>query len=296
MAQNDPKGSKWNPYTDDEYLVNFQANQWNGGWVLDANDSLSYVNHGGDHFIYYEGSKEDPYPHQMYEDIFNENSFLWPGGWVIVNPLEKRYFYDNTSLPEKDSDNNPLGSILYPCPIEVYENMCKNGIWDGGYVIYDIGTGGTYYVNKGEMQNSSGSGCGSSNGGDTGSDTGSGSGCGSGSGSGGGEWNPNNITSGSKIIGQNEDGKITLSWTSEPRFEFSLRLQASGCDFILESNTLGSIWNGRRNVSVTGYVQYTKLYLASANVQGDTFSYQSYVVTKVVEHLTIPVTVLTVNL
>ena len=205
MAQNGPKGSKWNPYTEDEYngILQNNSNDWHGGWVQGGNDSVHYVT--GDLIVYsVEGSKQDPYTYDMYETIRLNHSYFWPGGWVIVNALEKRYYYDNTFCPEKDNEDNLLGSYPYPCSVEVFENMYDNGIWEGGYVLNLNGNGDIHYVNRNGIQNSSGSGegCGSSSGG------GSGSGCGSGS---GGLVGYGNLTAGSANVSVN--GMIVhLTW------------------------------------------------------------------------------------
>lgn len=290
MAQNDPKGSKWNPYTERE-LFEIGSNNWLGGWVQYLNDTLSYVTSEEVPYSYHEGSKEDPYPEETMAAITQENSNFWPGGWVSRQNDDILYYNNSNFLTDKDGDENPMGSILYPCPIEVYENMCKNGIWDGGYVTYEIGNNsGAFYVNKGEMQNSSGSGCGSGNGGATGN------GSGSGSGSGSGEWNLSNMTSGSTILGDNDDFRITLSWEPDPKFTFKLEIKSDDCIFILEENTLAILWYGQRNVQVTGFLKYTKITRASVYVEGETYYYHGYLVTNVQEHVILHPRLLTIYL
>lgn len=292
---NEPKGSKWNPYSYDEYSdIYTSTNQtWYGGWVKSSsNDHVAYFNMLGDPipdpYVRDYGSLEHPFTLFQRQTIMNENPGFWPGGWSESNDGVKYYltgaiFYDATN-----NIDEPLGSASYPCPIEVYSNMCKNGIWNGGYVTYG-GPDDIYFVDRGEIVNGNGAGCGCSSGNGTGSGSGSGSGCGSDDGE-------ITIIPGEQTIAANEDMEMKISWDATPRFSLSAIMhQTSSIKFILETTTISTIWNGHSTATVTGSYSYAKLHVAAASVQGETFEYEGYVVTNV-EHKTLLVSNVQVNL
>lgn len=296
---NEQKGSKWNPYSDDEFSEIFYSTDrtWYGGWVGTSNSS-TYIKGDGDFSSQISsslGSSEHPFTSDQRQTIMNENPGFWPGGWSESLDGLKYYMDGVTFYDATNNFGEPLGAASYPCPIEVYSNMCKNGIWNGGYVTYD-GPDDIYFVDRGELVNGNGAGCGCGAGNGT-SGSGSGSGAGSGSGSEGpGEWNPNDITPGSAVVGNNDDGIIELSWDSTPRFTFEVKLHRENCTFIEESSTLESIWDGRSSVSAAGSYMYSRLVLPHPGDSGIYTEYKGIRAVEVVPYLTILVPSVRVDL
>lgn len=289
---NEPKGSKWNPYSDDEYTeINTSTNQtWYGGWVGSINSS-TYIKGDGDFSSQISsslGSTEHPFSSDQRQTIMNENPGFWPGGWSQSLEGLKYYLTGATFYDATNNYGEPLGAASYPCPMEVYSNMCKNGIWNGGYVTYG-GPDDIYFVDRGEIVNGNGSGCGCGAGNGA-----SGSGSGSGTGSGSGSEGPGEVvlvfTPGEAVIGQSADMIVSLSWDQVPRFNISITaISSPNIAFIIEENTVSIVWNGHSTVSATGNLSYAKLHLAVEPIPGETFLYEGFLVTSV-EHNSISVT------
>ncbi len=287
---NEPKGSKWNPYSDDEYTeINNSTNQtWYGGWVGSINSS-TYIKGDGDFSSQISsslGSTEHPFSSDQRQTIMNENPGFWPGGWSESLDGLKYYMDGVTFYDATNNYGDPLGAASYPCPIEVYSNMCKNGIWNGGYVTYG-GPDDIYFVDRGEIVNGNGSGCGCGAGNGA---SGSGSGSGTGSGSGSGSEGPGDVllevTPGEAVIGQSSNMTLTLVWDNVPKF--SIRCETvSSPDVVyhIELSSLSIVWNGHSTVHCTGNLSYKRIQLANGNVQGkgedEPIYYEGYVATKI---------------
>ncbi len=292
------KGSKWNPYSYDEYDEIYMSTNliWYGGWV-GSNNNVTYIDRSDPplqtSITGNTGSLEHPFTLFQRQTIMNENPGFWPGGWSESSDGVKYYltgamFYDATN-----NIDEPLGSASYPCPIEVYSNMCKNGIWNGGYVTYG-GPDDIYFVDRGELVNGNGAGCGCSSG--NGASSGSGSGSGQGSGSGSGEGLGEvvlEVTPGEAVIGQSTNMTVNLVWDHVPRFNIHVKAETSpNVVYFIERNSISIVWNGHSTVHCTGNLSYERLLLASGNVQGEgedePIYYEGYVVTKI-EHYSISI-------
>jgi hypothetical protein len=267
---NEPKGSKWNPYSSTEFENAFyQSHTWNGGWVQSGSNTV-YVNIYG---ISYPnpysgilGSIGHPFTLDQRETIMNEHSEFWPGGWAEKNQGgDLAYYLANNFYYEQTNDQGAsFGSASYPCPLEVYSNMCENGIWESGYVQgYDKdGIPITYYISGAQAGNGgSGSGSGSSSGSGSGSESG---GSGSGSESGGsGSGYGLHLTAGEQVVGCDGNVDIVFHWEphSAVTIEAGYRIDPHPSGNIvldkIERSTLSVSWNGNNLFTLDGNITYS---------------------------------------
>lgn len=173
MAQ---KGSRQNPYSSSEYSSICATSDWYGGWVefgTTSSSSKYYITNMGEQISEMNGgvlgSEERPFAYSVFNEMRNLD--IWTGGWVLPNPSDPspRVTTYHTASNEIFGEINliPLGEEENPFLARVYNEMAVNGIWLGGWVLYDAG-------NKDYI--------GSMYGGGSGSGCGCGCGCGCGSG------------------------------------------------------------------------------------------------------------------
>ncbi len=258
------KGSKWNPYTHDEFQLVWGTDNWHGGWFED--NGLKYGSSDGEHIFPNSpilGSKTNPFTWELYQEMMNAGLDVWPGGWVVsANPSNGLLYIIGSSdgISRYDDLMNELGSVYYPVSQEVYRNMCENGIWEGGYIYYynQYGHLEKYYVNRGEFINFNtgcGSGCGSASGGEPGI----------GSGSGSGEWNGlgcgfPHVQPGSVSIADNGEVSIYLTWNEKLCFNFNLTYTyLQGVVMNLKEQHLYVFWDGQDSATVSGSIKYEKI-------------------------------------
>lgn len=164
-------GSRWAPFSMDQFNSMVNMNNWHGGWVT-HNDGVIY--HSADLLTCSSvGAKDNPIPNNFYNEMFQNG--IWLGGWVQVGVVK----YYNSYGIEYDSN---IGEENYPCPMNIYYEMVSNAIWKGGWI--DEGDGLTRYVQNFPAELIVGEGCGCGSGGNNGNGSGSGSGSGNGSGCG----------------------------------------------------------------------------------------------------------------
>lgn len=270
MAASDyPKGSILNPFTESEYREMAQANTWHGGWVTESSDDRTYYTQGGVQHNYM-GSKQHPYTNDIFAEL-RLNS-MWIGGWVLHTDDSLRYYTASLIWYSPYHNDDLWGSEAYPVSSDIYVEMCRLSLWEGGWV---ESTDATYYVGYPTLDGGpSGDGCGcgcgcegsGSGSGEEGSDPYSG-GCDEGCGS------DDQITPGSRVVGSNEDGKIIIEWTSRPKFSFIVQLDPDNRNYYgngipyreftyeMGPNNFLATWDGDHNVMVSGKLEYTQYVL-----------------------------------
>ena len=177
------------------------------------------------------------------DDYIGQQHLVGLGGWVEFNCYDVRYCDENDN--QYYNDDYVFGSINFPVPVNIYAEMCKLGLWEGGWVLYDIDHD-PYYVGYSTVGNSGGYGCGSSEG------------SGEGSASYDGSEVDEGITPGEAVVGSNEDGTIKLKWTSQPLFNFEVYLCDGSSEYAIDRTSLFAMWDYCHTVSLTGTVHYIK--------------------------------------
>lgn len=259
------KGSKFNPYTHDEFQAVWGTDNWHGGWF--EHNGLKYGSSDSEH-IYSNypilGSKSNPFSWDLYQEMILVID-VWCGGWVVsANPNNGLSYYSigaSVGIPEYDNDMNVLGSEAYPVSQDIYQDMCKNGSWEGGYIFYYDTHGHLekYYASRGELYNPN-AGCGSG----SGSESGSGSGGESGDGSEGGNGSGGDIiSSGSVTVGSNDDFDIVFHWepstsvTFKAGYRFEEHFAVNKQFDKIENCTLSLSYNGNKLFTLDGDITYS---------------------------------------
>lgn len=243
MAENNyPKGSYLNPYTEEEHQTMKRSGSWSGGWLKEEDESLVYYS-SSDVTSTEHGLKSAPYSIPVYTALKTWRQ--WIGGWVgrgLIELVDAVYCTANDNQ-YYDNDDGILGSRSHPVPVDVYAEMCKLGLWEGGWVSYDIDHD-PYYVGHSISGNPEGYGYG----------------CGSeeGSASYDGSEVDEGITPGEAVVGSNEDGTIKLKWTSQPLFNFEVYLCDGSSEYAIDRTSLFAMWDYCHTVSLTGTVHYIK--------------------------------------
>ena len=205
-----PKGSKLNSFTGDEFLFLSSNQEWHGGWVL----STYCDGYGAPHPC--NGTINSPYEEEDYNNLSNYH--MWIGGWVV----EEGYIFPSyisatgAAFRRRDLEDPRFGSVDYPIPLDIYEEMCELGLWEGGYVIQIDDS--IEYVELGENEGDSGSGSEGDGSGSEGDGSGS-EGDGSGSEEEGGDHDSFiNIVAGQKVFSVFHDCGVAFmvvaSWTN----------------------------------------------------------------------------------
>ena len=198
------RGTKQNPYDYQSYCDLKRNSSWEGGWV-NGNSGLFYSTNE-DYKYMGEGERNNPCPYSIFVDITRKS--LWTGGWITLESNELVYALGFGSyIPYRSSAGDILGTANNPVNYGVFENMCNNGLWEGGWVGV---TNDCSYIENHIASSSSGCGCGC------------GCGCSCGCGCGGNNsgntsmGNPeNSVSAGSTVIGTLFGGKLQIvaNWT-----------------------------------------------------------------------------------
>lgn len=265
-------GSRNNPYSYSEYVMNSGNGTWSCGWVQD-NGVLVYISHQN---LRYTGKGEysNPFPQEVYTEMANHE--FWIGGWVQYSSGKNYCDKNNTFY------NNNYGSSSTPWPLSVYNEMCEHNIWEGGWIMYSDGA--KHYIQNFNLTEesggcgcgcgSSGCGCGCSDSSGDGSAEGCGSsGCGSSEDDGSGSSSGSNsdpidgrVRAGSGVIGTffNGGAKLSVSWTdgntfaSTSRSVMTFELQVTERGYSDVYYTIYGEWSRPYEARIAGSIEYKK--------------------------------------